>query len=391
MRLNYVSWADYTGYAVAAKSYLRAFHRAGMAVTWSPMLPDEKGYRSVENFSSEDPVLAELAQRNGDCDTVVIHTVPEYYPPLIENARAAGRRVFGYTVWELENLPAHWPAILNRLDGVVVPCRWNVEVFRNSGVSVPIHVVPHLSQFASLGDADGAEHDPAGPKSCGKAFAPGRFMFYTIGFWSNRKAPDLVVRAFLRAFEASDPVSLVIKTSRNDITRWHRHWRNGFRLRHPSPKETLRGLVRPFKAAPLIAVIPDETLPDDQMLALHRRGDCFVSLARAEGWGLGAFDAALMGNPVVMTGYGGQRDFLDPTHASLVDYRMVPVHEPTWAASYRASDQWAEPDLDHAIALMREVYENRVEASHKARLLAVDLRSRFSEQAILEAWRRALS
>lgn len=391
MRLNYVSWADHTGYAVAAKSYLRAFARAGMPVTWSPMLPDEKGYRRVESFRSEDTVLTRLARKDEPCDTVVIHTVPEYYPPLIEDARAAGRRVFGYTVWELETLPRHWPAILNRLDGVIVPCRWNVEVFRNSGVSVPIHVVPHLSQFASPDHGLGAAQDPARLEAGEEAFAPGRFMFYTIGFWSNRKAPELVARAFVRAFGANEPVSLVIKTSRNDITRRHRHWRNLFHRRHPSPKETVRRLVRPFGATPPIAVVADESLPDDWMLALHRRGDCFVSLARAEGWGLGAFDAALIGNPVVMTGYGGQRDFLDPVHAGLVEYRMVPVHEPTWAANYRPSDRWAEPDLDHAIALMRQVYENRAEASRRARLLSDDIRRRFSERSILDAWRKALA
>lgn len=390
MRLKYVSWADHTGYAVAAKSYLRAFGRAGMNVTWAPMLPDEQGYRRVEDFDSDDPVLAELVRGDGEADTVVIHTVPEYYPPFIAEAREAGQRVFGYTVWELDNLPDHWPAILNRLDGVVVPCSWNVEVFRRSGVSVPIHVVPHLSQFSAqeAGDSLGATIIRPALR---EVWAPGRFVFYTIGYWSNRKAPDLVGRAFLEAFKADEAVALVIKTSRNDITRWHRHWRNGFRLRHPSPEDSLRRLARHFDAAPPIAVIADETLSDADMRALHDRGDCFVSLARAEGWGLGAFDAALAGNPVVMTGYGGQRDFLDPERAWLVDYRMVPVHEPTWGANYRPTDQWAEPDIDHAIRLMRQVYENRAEASSGARRLADDLLSRFSEQSVLRAWEAALA
>lgn len=389
MRLKYVSWADSTGYAVTAKSYLRAFHRAGLPVRWVPMLPDDKGYRRAENFCTDDPALAGLIGNDEDADTVVVHTVPEYYPPLIEEARKTGRRIFGYTVWELENLPDHWPAILNRLDGVVVPCNWNVEVFRRSGVSVPIHVVPHLSQFGSRqGDSTAPSQLPAGLD--GEALAPGRFVFYTIGHWSNRKAPDLVVRAFLEAFGAADPVSLVIKTSRNDVTRWHRHWRNGFRRRHPSPRNSLHRIVRPFRSPPPIAIITDENLADADILALHGRGDCFVSLPRAEGWGLGAFDAALLGNPVIMTGYGGQRDFLDPARAGLVDYRMVPVHEPTWGSNYRPTDRWAEPDLAHAVALMRQVYENREEAAERAGLLAADLTVRFSEGATLRAWEKAL-
>jgi len=389
LHLNYVSWADHTGYAVAAQSYLRAFHRAGVPVAWTPMLPDDTGYRIVDSFASDHPVLSQLAQADKDADTVVVHTVPEYFPQHIEAARRAGRRIFGYTVWELEDLPDHWPAILNRLDGVIVPCTWNVEVFRRSGVSVPIHVVPHLSQFGARPTVAGGEPAPLPPTFKGEAFAPGRFMFYTIGYWSNRKAPDLVARAFLKAFGPADPVSLVIKTSRNDITRWHRHWRNGFRRRHPSPVDSLRRLSGAPKTHPPIAVIADENLPDADMLALHSRGDCFVSLARAEGWGLGAFDAALMGKPVVMTGYGGQLDFLDP--AGLVDYRMVPVHEPTWGGNYRPADRWAEPDLDHAVSLMRQVYENRDASFSRARTVAEGLASRFSDQAILAAWEKALA
>ena len=46
--------------------------------------------------------------------------------------------------------------------------------------------------------------------------------------------------------------------------------------------------------------------------------------ARAEGWGLGAFEAAQLGKPVIMTGYGGQRDFLDKLRQPLGRPRMAP-------------------------------------------------------------------
>lgn len=386
MQVRYISWADTTGYAIAAKSYLRAFHRAGFPVTWSPMLPRKRGYRAATDFSTEDPELAALLRNDGQADTVVIHTVPEYYPARIEEARKSGQRVFGYTVWELERLPDHWPDILNRLDGVIVPCTWNVGVFKRSGVTVPVHVVPHLPQLGGVQPPTAS----VGPAIGGEAAAPDRFVFYTIGYWSNRKAPDLVVKAFLRAFNAEDPVSLVIKTSRNDITRRYRHWRNLFCRRHPSPKDTLKGLTGGLEHPP-IEIIADETLSEAQMLALHRRGDCFVSLARTEGWGLGAFDAARLGKPVIMTGYGGQREFLDPEYAWLVDYRMVPVHEPTWSDNYRPTDLWAEPDLDQAVIFMRQVFENKDEATRRARSLADDIAVRFSEEAIMAAWTRALA
>src|SRR5690606_37410272 len=168
------------------------------------------------------------------------------------------------------------------------------------------HLVPHLSQFEQLPPPQPHQRAALLERLEPLAADPARFMFYTIGFWSHRKAPYLAVEAYLRAFTADDPVLMVVKTCAKDITRTHRHWRNGFRRRHPSPKDSIAGLVRRFQNPPPLVVITDETLSDGEMQALHERGDCFVSLTRTEGWGLGAFEAARLGKPVVMTAYGGQ-------------------------------------------------------------------------------------
>lgn len=388
--LKYVSWGDTTGYAVAAKAYVRALGEAGVALTWAPMMPGGAGYEYQPVRQWPDPALSPLCNRPLDYDTVVIHTVPEYYPDWIARERRPGRRIFGYTVWELDTLPRDWPRILNQLDGVLVPCRWNVEVFRRSGVTVPIHVVPHLSQFEYIDaptDADRAAlRARLGP---GRGKTP-RCVFYTIGFWSHRKAPYLAIEAYWRAFTADDPVLMVVKTCANDITRLHRHWRNGFRLRHPSPRATAARMARHQARPAPLAVIADETLSDGEILALHEMGDCFVSLTRAEGWGLGAFEAARLGKPVVMTGYGGQTDFLSPEHAHLLDYEMVPVHEPTWAGSYKPSDAWAQPSVEQAARIMRAVYEDPAGAAARGARLKTRIAEEFSRASIVDAFNKAL-
>jgi glycosyltransferase involved in cell wall biosynthesis len=389
--LKYVSWGDNTGYAIAAKSYVRALIEADINITWAPMMPGPKGYEVYADRSFPCQELDAICNRDIEYDTVLIHTVPEYYSEWIAKERRLGRRILGYTVWELERLPDHWPAILNQLDGVIVPCRWNVEVFRNSGVTVPIHVVPHLSQFERMEAVVPAEK-AALQQQLGKLAAEqDRFVFYTIGFWSHRKAPYLALEAYWNAFSADDRVLMVIKTCAKDITQWHRHWKNGFRRRHPSPIQTVCSLAtRHPRHAPVI-VIADEDLSDAQMLALHEMGDCFVSLTRTEGWGLGAFEAARLGKPIVMTGYGGQLDFLDPELAYLVDYQMVSVHEPTWSTSYRQTDQWAEPSVQQAACYMRQVLESQVTARERGARLAQYVAREFSSDAVVARLIRALS
>lgn len=383
--LKYISWGDNTGYAVAAKAYVRALVDADVGLTWTPMMPGAAEYEAVSASSWPCDRLGSVCNRQMEYDRVLIHTVPEYYPAIIEREQREGRRIFGYTVWELETLPAHWPAILNRLDGVIVPCRWNVDVFRRCGVTVPIHVVAHLSQFEGMPVAGEAAHAALRAHLPRGLDLDALQVFYSIGFWSHRKAPYLALQAYWQAFEADDPVLMIVKTSRQDITRWHRHWSNGFRLRHPSPARALRDMARRVPRAAPVALIADESLDDREMLALHELGDCFVSLTRTEGWGLGAFEAARLGKPVVMTAYGGQWDFLDPELSYPLDYTLVPVHEPTWATSYKPADRWAEPSVEQAAAYLRAIHADPQGARARARRQADRIARDFSPAAVVHA------
>lgn len=63
--------------------------------------------------------------------------------------------------------------------------------------------------------------------------------------------------------------------------------------------------------------VPDE-LSDEDMGPLHLAGDAFISLTRGEGFGVGAFEAAAAGKPVIMTGWGGRLDFLPTEDVCLV-------------------------------------------------------------------------
>ncbi len=389
--LKYISWGDTTGYAIAAKSYLRALIKAGINLTWTPMLTQKGSYETYDGTDWPCPILSTVCNIDIEYDTVLIHTVPEYYPYWIDREKALGRRVIGYTVWELERLPKHWPEILNRLDGVLVPCQWNLDVFRRSGVTVPIHVVPHLSQFEYL-EPHTAKHTESIRSRLGKiADLDDRFIFYNISYWSNRKAPYLSLEAYWQAFDSNDKTLMVLKTSQSDITKIQRSWRNGFRRRNPSTQQTVNDMARRHSDRAPVVLISDESLSDQEIMALHEMGDCFIYLTRTEGWGLGAFEAALRGKPLIITGYGGQIDYIDPDLCYLIDYEMVPVSEPTWSANYQASDLWAEPSIDHAARQMRDVFDNRKSAQDRANQQAKNLKSIFSTEVIVTTLLRALS
>jgi len=361
--IKYVSFREASGYGSAARSYILGLGQSGIPLTWTPMI--KKGlfrprFKPATGPGVGDPQLDCFCNRAIAYDQVIIHLVPEYFS--FWKSKEAGKRLIGYCVWETDKLPAHWPPLLNQLDQILVPCRWNKQVFERSGVVRPVEVIPHLFTFP-MSDHNGNDFDPA----------PGHFVFYTIGDWTARKSIGDSVRCYLDSFTAADAVTFVIKTSFRDSSR------HPFGLRARRTETALGEIVRSYKNPARIVLI-DKPVSPGCIAGLHRRGDCYVSLCRSEGWGLGSFDAAAAGKPVLMTGFGGQLDYLSPEYSFLVDWRLVPVQDRYGGPSYTSDQNWAEPSLGQAARLMRWVYENQELAKEKGRRQASLIRKAFSSE-----------
>ncbi len=128
--------------------------------------------------------------------------------------------------------------------------------------------------------------------------------------------------------------------------------------------------------------IHGEAWPESRIDALHARGDCYVSLHRGEGWCYPLFEAAGRGTPVVATNYSGPLEYLDADAHGLVRHSLCPVRQSY--VYYHSQMRWAEPDLEHAAELMREVYRERDEARAKALRAALKLRENYSPERVGE-------
>jgi glycosyltransferase involved in cell wall biosynthesis len=314
-----------------------------------------------------------------------MHTPPELYPALI--SREAGRHLFGYSVWETENIPEHWPLLLNRVDHLLVPSLWNRDMFKNNGVHVPITVIPHIVPTV----------EPT-PRRTWKSIDPELFVFYAIETWTARKNIDQTIRLYLQTFSAQDHSLLVIKTfpriyRHNPLTRLsiakslYNQLRRLLRIPghttiRPDAAGWLKKLASIHPAGARVLLLTEE-LSEGDIRGLHQRGNCYVSLSHAEGWGLGAFDAAATGNPVIMTGYGGQADYLDDECAGVVGYDMVPARDDDNPQKFNKRQQWAEPRAQEVADLMRRIYENAPAAREKARQWQVRLREKFGQEAVM--------
>jgi glycosyltransferase involved in cell wall biosynthesis len=286
-----------------------------------------------------------------------MHLVPEYLPRV--RAATAGAVVV-HTVWETDGLPAHWPALLNSSDGVLVPTDWNREVFRAGGVRVPIEVVPHVACMPG-----------PGPGVRDLDIADDLVVFYNISRWDERKVPHLALRAFLEAFTADDPVALVLKTGAISEARQPDGWGSRSPMYWTTSWQVAR-LLRRYPRPPRVHLYVDDW-DDERIAALHKRGDCYLTLTHGEGWGVGSFDACAHGNPVIATGWGGHLAYLHGS-ALLVDHDLVAVD--MGASSYTPDQRWGQARLEHAVALLRRVAADPV----AARVAAEPIRERVERE-----------
>jgi glycosyltransferase involved in cell wall biosynthesis len=105
-------------------------------------------------------------------------------------------------------------------------------------------------------------------------------------------------------------------------------------------------------------VLIAESLPREELLALYGCCDVFLSLHRSEGFGRGMAEALQLGVDVIATDFGGNTDFCTGPLAHPVRWRASPV--PRGAYPCADGHSWAEPDLEHAAELCRQVAARRL-------------------------------
>lgn len=334
-------YRDNSGYAKAARGNIMALHKLGVPLTLNPISFEQI---HPELLSEESKILESLVDKDIDYNINFIHTTPEFWAKHRED----GVKNCAYTVWETDRLHYKWPAYINdNVDKVIVACEWNVDVFKNSGVTIPIGVVQH---GINMDDFKGAKALPV------NGVAEDTYMFYSIFQFVEKKCPLALIKAYWYAFQKDENVALVLKTYRGDYSE--------------REKQAIRVTLQRLKAAmpmrkyPPIYLISD-MLTEGEILGLHTRGDCYVSLDRFEGYGLSPFMAGANAKPIIVTGFGGSTEYAKEDNSYLNGYSLTPVFGMPYSPWHTGDQLWGSPDVYGAIKLMRHVYANQEEAKER--------------------------
>jgi glycosyltransferase involved in cell wall biosynthesis len=234
----------------------------------------------------------------------------------------------GFWAWELERFPAEWHGAFDLIDEVWVPSAFCQRAVAEHA-PVPVLCMPHSVAIPEQLRPDRARF---GLKADSVVF----LAMADVMSSPERKNPFGAIEAFERAFAGGhEPVELVVKVSNGE--------------RDPQAMERLRALAARDARIHLVA----DYLDRPTLNCLIDSADCFVSLHRAEGFGLVNAEAMARGKVVVATGWSGNMDFMSPENSLPVDYVLQPIASDI--GPYRAGQRWAEPDLDDAAQKMQRV------------------------------------
>lgn len=170
------------------------------------------------------------------------------------------------------------------------------------------------------------------------------------------------LEAFQKAFPDETNISLIVKISNPDVD-----------------IEYMQKIIDTINGDNRIKLI-DRFLSRDEVNILFQSVNTYVSLHRAEGFGLTLGEAMYHQIPLIATAYSGNMDFCNSFNCYLVDYDLVKVGEDR--LRYRADDEWAQPRLESAIDMFKSVYYNPQEASIKTQRAKEFIEKSFSIESV---------
>jgi hypothetical protein len=269
---------------------------------------------------------------------------------------AENRWNVNFTHWELPYIPQRLVSNFVGIDGLMTTTEFVRDALA-SVTSLPIEIVDPQVRV-----------DPAITAPYDRAYfgLPENKCLFLLNweFTSStiRKNPAAGVRAFEEAFAGiEDRVAMVmhVKISAEKDEKTHEEYASflaDIRVRHPH-----------------VIVLDQKSFTYDEALGLKSACDCYVSLHRSEGYGMGCAEALSMGRYCVMTGWSGNMELLKTPEwrprIATVEVALVPVTPadfPWIDDKDEVFQLWADVRPGDAVQKMRGLYAAMMEHKHVA-------------------------
>lgn len=213
--------------------------------------------------------------REGDTEDVALWIRPPHYAkyPEFEDSK---KNVF-YTMHEEETFSgwkSDWATLLNKCDAIIVPTKWNKEVFqRNLVIVPPIHVIP---LGVNSKDFHGA-----------KTYRFSTLVLHdALGSDNSREDWRTTIKAYYKAFADTEFINDVLLTIKS------------YNIKRDEYYAYLTELQKGYQNVPPIDIV-ELDLTAQGLNSLYSTHWLFIKNAKREGWSLPLLEAMACGLNVI--------------------------------------------------------------------------------------------
>ncbi|MFN2463694.1 MAG: glycosyltransferase family 4 protein [Candidatus Dormibacteria bacterium] len=335
------------GLGEAARLLVATVQESGIPFTTSTFLrsPSRQGHPFQDHGDGKPIYDINIVAVNADHITLFAQDIgPRFF---------RDRYTIGTWFWETDEFPPRLHGALEYVDEV-----WMSSEYSRRAVARATEKPTFVFPLPIL--------EPDYPRDVTRADLgmPAGFTFlFAFDFMSaaKRKNPVGLVRAFKMAFTDDEGPRLVIKSANG----WHR-------------PDDMSELTREIGDRTDITLV-DKYVPGGWVTAMIAQCDSYVSLSRAEGFGLTMAEAMILGKPTVATAYSGNLEFMTPANSYLVAATEVAVGPGT--SIYPAGGRWGDPSLESAAAIMREIAADPAKARRRGAVARTDMLEKHSLNA----------
>lgn len=285
--------------------------------------------------------------------------------------QSVGKYNIGVTAGiETDICSGEWIDGCNRMNLIIVPSKHAKEVFlntkyekrdKNTGqaienieIKVPIEVL-HEGVRLDIYNKE-LEIDESISKTLSEI--PEEFCYLFVGHWlkgdfgEDRKNISGLLYTFFETFgDTENPPALLLKTSGG-----------AFSITDKSRTIEKINLIKKMsnkKKLPNVYLLYGD-LTDGEMNSLynHEKIKAMVSFTRGEGYGRPLAEFVTTGKPIIVSGWSGHTDFINPAFQTYLNGELTQVHpSAVWEGIIQKDSSWFRVDYQSAGVTLRDVYK----------------------------------
>lgn len=212
------------------------------------------------------------------------------------------------------------------------------------------------------------------------------FVFLFVGHWlkgdfgQDRKDLSGLIHTFLTTFaDTKNPPALLLKASSGTFSVTGRS-------QMLDKIRTIKNSIQNKTNFPNIYLLHGD-LTDNEMNTLynHEKVKSFVSFTKGEGYGRPIAEFMASGKPILVSGWSGHLDFVDPDKHIHLSGEIKPVHKSAiWNTIINEGSSWFTVDYRNASEQMKNVFNNYNKYKTTSKLSAFEVKTKWSYDSMVK-------